>query len=78
MILDLLERIKSEQIKLPHTIQFYISNNEEIGYGANASISNKIVEFIAFDMGHLERDNLLTNIQYLFVLKMRLDLIIKD
>ena len=55
MILDLLERIKSEQIKLPHTIQFYISNNEEIGYGANASISNKIVEFIAFDMGHLER-----------------------
>lgn len=53
MILDLLERIKSEQIKLPHTIQFYISNNEEIGYGANASISNKIVEFIAFDMGAL-------------------------
>ena len=53
MILDLLERIKNEQIKLPHTIQFYISNNEEIGYGANASISNKIVEFIAFDMGAL-------------------------
>ncbi|KPG91350.1 MULTISPECIES: M42 family metallopeptidase [Staphylococcus] len=53
MILDLLERIKNEQIKLPHTIQFYISNNEEIGYGANASISNKTVEFIAFDMGAL-------------------------
>ena len=38
---------------MPHTTQFYISNNEEIGYGANASISDKIVEFIAFDMGAL-------------------------
>ena len=34
-------------------LSFYISNNEEIGYGANASISDKIVEFIAFDMGAL-------------------------
>lgn len=38
---------------MPHTTQFYISNNEEIGYGANATISDSIVEFIALDMGAL-------------------------
>lgn len=53
MIMELLEKLKMENIKLPHTTQFYISNNEEIGYGANASISPNIVEFIAFDMGAL-------------------------
>lgn len=53
MILELLNKIKNENIELPHTTQFYISNNEEIGYGANASISEKIVEFIALDMGAL-------------------------
>ena len=53
MILELLEKLKQEETQLPHTTQFYISNNEEIGYGANASISDKIVEFIAFDMGAL-------------------------
>ncbi|BGE82485.1 M42 family metallopeptidase [Staphylococcus petrasii] len=53
MILELLEKLKQEDTTLPHTTQFYISNNEEIGYGANASISEKIIEFIAFDMGAL-------------------------
>lgn len=53
MILELLEKLKKESIQLPHTTQFYISNNEEIGYGANASISDKIIEYIAFDMGAL-------------------------
>ncbi|WP_436861552.1 M42 family metallopeptidase [Staphylococcus caeli] len=53
MIIEFLKTIKNEQLTLPHTTQFYISNNEEIGYGANASISPEIVEFIAFDMGAL-------------------------
>ncbi|EHJ08625.1 M42 family metallopeptidase [Staphylococcus simiae] len=53
MILHLLQKLKANQIQLPHTTQFYISNNEEIGYGANASISPKIKEFIALDMGAL-------------------------
>lgn len=53
MIIEFLKAVKKENLKLPHTIQFYISNNEEIGYGANASISSNIVEFIAFDMGAL-------------------------
>lgn len=34
MIIELLKKIKKENIMLPHTTQFYISNNEEIGYGA--------------------------------------------
>ncbi|HLR18374.1 MAG TPA: M42 family metallopeptidase [Staphylococcus sp.] len=53
MIIEFLKAVKKEKLKLPHTIQFYISNNEEIGYGANASISSKVVDFIAFDMGAL-------------------------
>ena len=32
MIIQLLKKLKEEQIILPHTTQFYISNNEEIGY----------------------------------------------
>lgn len=53
MIIELLKKIKEENIRLPHTTQFYISNNEEIGYGANASLSENIVDFIALDMGAL-------------------------
>lgn len=53
MIMELLEKLRADNTKLPHTTQFYISNNEEIGYGANASIDDEIVEYIAFDMGAL-------------------------
>ncbi len=53
MIIELLKKIKQDNINLPHTTQFYISNNEEIGYGANAPLSNNIVDFIALDMGAL-------------------------
>lgn len=53
MIMELLEKLKADNTTLPHTTQFYISNNEEIGYGANASIDDDIVEYIAFDMGAL-------------------------
>lgn len=53
MIMELLEKLKADNTTLPHTTQFYISNNEEIGYGANASIDDQIVEYIAFDMGAL-------------------------
>ncbi|MEJ7469441.1 aminopeptidase, partial [Staphylococcus warneri] len=53
MILELLKKLKNEGTELPHSTQFYISNNEEIGYGANSSISEDIVEFIALDMGAL-------------------------
>ncbi|MFC4712619.1 M42 family metallopeptidase [Planococcus dechangensis] len=36
---------------LPHTTHFYISNNEEIGYGGNSNIPAKTEEYIAVDMG---------------------------
>ncbi|MBT2581770.1 M42 family metallopeptidase [Planococcus sp. ISL-109] len=36
---------------LPHTTHFYISNNEEIGYGGNSNIPEQTEEYIAVDMG---------------------------
>src|SRR5690606_31481814 len=36
---------------LPYTTHFYISNNEEIGYGGNSNIPGETEEYIAVDMG---------------------------
>ncbi len=49
--LDLIRSLKEEEVKLPHTTHFYISNNEEIGYGGNSNIPAETVEYIAVDMG---------------------------
>lgn len=51
LLLQLLKTLKTEEILLPYTTHFYISNNEEIGYGGNASIPAEVVEYIAVDMG---------------------------
>ncbi|MDW0111968.1 M42 family metallopeptidase [Sporosarcina saromensis] len=51
LLLDLLWTIKEENVELPHTTHFYISNNEEIGYGGNSNIPQETVEYIAVDMG---------------------------
>ncbi|MFJ8261740.1 M42 family metallopeptidase [Rummeliibacillus sp. NPDC094406] len=51
LLLQLLKTIKTKKIELPYTTHFYISNNEEIGYGGNASIPSEVVEYIAVDMG---------------------------
>ncbi|GGI42086.1 M42 family metallopeptidase [Mammaliicoccus stepanovicii] len=53
MILQFLKYLKDDHVELPHTTIFYISNNEEIGYGSNSSIPENVVELIAFDMGAL-------------------------
>ncbi|MBA8770970.1 M42 family metallopeptidase [Staphylococcus coagulans] len=53
VIIEFLEWYQEQSKRLPYTIQFYISNNEEIGYGANSNIDPKVKEFIAFDMGAL-------------------------
>jgi putative aminopeptidase FrvX len=37
--------------QLPYTTHFLISNNEEIGFGANSNIPEQTVEFLAIDMG---------------------------
>ncbi|WP_040227851.1 M42 family metallopeptidase [Bhargavaea cecembensis] len=51
LLLELAASIAGSGEKLPHTVHFYISNNEEIGFGGNASVPDETVEYIAFDMG---------------------------
>ncbi|QDP39665.1 M42 family metallopeptidase [Radiobacillus deserti] len=51
ILLQLIKRIKDENIVLPYTTHFLISNNEEIGYGGNSNITPETVEYLAVDMG---------------------------
>lgn len=51
ILLQLIKRIKEEEITLPYTTHFLISNNEEIGYGGNSNIPTNTVEYLAVDMG---------------------------
>lgn len=51
LLIELVRMIQGEAIQLPHTTHFYISNNEEIGYGGNSNIPKETVEYIAVDMG---------------------------
>jgi putative aminopeptidase FrvX len=51
ILLQLIKRIKIENITLPNTTHFLISNNEEIGYGGNSNITPETVEYLAVDMG---------------------------
>jgi len=51
ILLQLIVQLKQEGVSLPHTTHFYISNNEEIGYGGNASIPEETIEYLAVDMG---------------------------
>lgn len=56
ILIHLLKRYKEEEILLPYTTHFYFSNNEEIGYGANSSLPNQVVEYLAVDMGAMGDD----------------------
>lgn len=51
ILLQLIKQIKAENISLPCTTHFLISNNEEIGYGGNSNITAETVEYLAVDMG---------------------------
>ncbi|MBP2076548.1 M42 family metallopeptidase [Oceanobacillus polygoni] len=51
ILLQLIKRMKQEEITLPYTTHFLISNNEEIGYGGNSNITPETVEYLAVDMG---------------------------
>ncbi|TMW72949.1 M42 family metallopeptidase [Alteribacter natronophilus] len=51
ILMQLMRQVKEEGLELPHTTHFLISNNEEIGYGGNASIPAETVEYLAVDMG---------------------------
>lgn len=51
ILLQLIKQIKEENLPLPYTTHFLISNNEEIGYGGNSNITPETVEYLAVDMG---------------------------
>jgi len=51
LLLQLIKTIQDTNFTLPHTTHFYISNNEEIGYGGNSNIPAETVEYLAVDMG---------------------------
>lgn len=51
LLLELVRSLHKKGTELPHTTHFYISNNEEIGYGGNSNIPEETVEYIAVDMG---------------------------
>lgn len=51
ILLAAIKHIKENSIKLPYTTNFFISNYEEVGHGASASIPLNTKEFISVDMG---------------------------
>jgi putative aminopeptidase FrvX len=51
ILLLLIKQLKAENIFLPYTTHFLISNNEEIGYGGNSNITPETIEYLAVDMG---------------------------
>ncbi len=51
ILLELIKQLKQEEIMLPYTTHFLISNNEEIGYGGNSNITPETIEYLAVDMG---------------------------
>lgn len=56
ILVKFLERLEKTGKQLPYTTHFFISNNEEIGYGGNSNISDKVVEYLAVDMGAMGDD----------------------
>lgn len=51
ILLQLIKQMIEDDITLPYTTHFLISNNEEIGYGGNSNIPSETVEYMAVDMG---------------------------
>lgn len=56
ILLTFLEKLKENDETLPYTTHFLFSNNEEIGYGGNSNIDEKVVEYVAVDMGAMGDD----------------------
>lgn len=51
ILLELIKGLQVNNLELPYTTHFLISNNEEIGYGGNSNIPPETVEYLAVDMG---------------------------
>ncbi len=58
LLLEVIERTNNQEIHLAHTTHFYISNNEEIGYGGNSNITPEVEEYLAVDMGAMGTDQM--------------------
>lgn len=56
LLLEAIEKVHSGDLTLAHTTHFYISNNEEIGYGGNSNIASSVEEYLAVDMGAMGDD----------------------
>ncbi|MBR7926649.1 M42 family metallopeptidase [Aerococcaceae bacterium zg-ZUI334] len=56
ILLNLLTVYQQEQVILPQTTHFMFSVFEEVGHGANSMISDKVVEYLAVDMGAMGDD----------------------
>lgn len=51
ILLGVIKELTETEIRLPYTVNFMFSNNEEIGYGGNASIPPETKEYLVVDMG---------------------------
>lgn len=51
VLMGVLKHLKENNLILPYTTNFMFSNNEEIGYGGNASITPETKEYLVVDMG---------------------------
>lgn len=56
ILINRLKTYKETNQELPHTTHFYFSAFEEVGHGANSSLSEKAVEYLAVDMGAMGDD----------------------
>lgn len=56
ILLNRLRTYQAEGTVLPYTTHFYFSAYEEVGHGANSSIPDQVVEYIAVDMGAMGDD----------------------
>ena len=56
ILIQFLRQLAKTKQTLPYTTHFFFSNNEEIGYGGNSNISDKVVEYLAVDMGAMGDD----------------------
>ncbi|EGJ27216.1 M42 family metallopeptidase [Streptococcus porcinus] len=56
ILMELLKEYHIHNITLPYTTHFYFSAFEEVGHGANSSLPEETVEYLAVDMGAMGDD----------------------
>lgn len=56
ILIQFLIELSQSKKALPYTTHFFFSNNEEIGYGGNSNIDERVVEYLAVDMGAMGDD----------------------